>query len=142
MNEIAKQAFADFSSPWKLYRMVYKATACGPSIGISIPGKYLYCDALPNSWDEHPISSFLISSIVEGVDETTETLEVSTETTPAKLEEAFFIAVEEINKQACEIWDRTHGCDTCAEHFHIDLNEDHSPVWKNCPECEGYGIVF
>ena len=56
-------------------------------------------------------------------------------------------AVEEVNLQACAIWNDTHGCDTCHAHWLEEVVENDEvngavPVWADCPDCEGDGIVI
>lgn len=65
----AARAFAaDFPSPWALYRAIYKATPCGPTLGIEIPLEEIwkFNSDLPQIWV--PIRRMSISSIVEGFD--------------------------------------------------------------------------
>ena len=133
-----------------LYRIIYKYTACGPSMGIEIyaecdePIQY-YCDDLYKisieslANEETYITKIFISSIVEGVDEGTQTITLADGCTP----DTFWKAVEKINSEASDIWMQTHGCETCAKHFCIDLDEEmYSPVWLECPDCDGEGQII
>ena len=54
---------------------------------------------------------------------------------------AFDAAVEAADRDGCDLWDDTHGCEACAEHYGVPV-EDECPVWKACPSCEGHGILL
>lgn len=174
-NEHVKAAFADFAGPSALARAIYKYTDCGPSMGMTIlywdetalepeqlplrVAKTLYGSDLPATWAELDangllITGFLVSSIVEGVDEGTGTYHVPAlyseledlllpeegcdEHACAKaLTRLFWGAVEAVDGEAAMIWDETHGCSTCALHY-----EEEGPVWPDCPDCGGNGTVI
>jgi hypothetical protein len=59
---------------------------------------------------------------------------------------AFDAAVEAADRDGCDLWDDTHGCGACAEHYGVPVEDgvpaDECPVWKACPSCEGHGIVL
>lgn len=112
------------------------------------------------------IRGISVSSIVEGVDAVTDThiidctinsLETNMTADEAEqglhitLRRLFDAAVEAVDKEAGEIWDDTHGCDACAKLWaddsgitteHLHDTWDAVPVWKDCPECGGAGIVI
>ena len=174
-NENIMEVFKDFAGPYELYRQVYKSTPCGPTIAMVIgyyvePEPYLdesgpagmgyggdKKERLVNedlrklgTWadlDEKGIiiHEIEVSSIVEGVDECTETTGIDdwpwSTSAPEELANSFWKAVDEVNKQALAIWDETHGCETCAKHWGME-EMDICPVWKDCPECEGGGTVI
>lgn len=189
-NTIVEKAFSDYESPYEVYRTTYKYTACGPSIGfcfrywVEVPPdgfnewggekeetQWYYCDDLYElgTWKELADRGWLclaisVSSIVEGVDQCVEGVEVPL--TPDDLinleieadegdlsrtvNRLFDAAVDEVNKEADAIWQATHGCETCAKHWAgnpEDWTEDEwqigeTNVWADCPDCGGDGTVF
>ena len=178
-NEHIKEAFAEHDGPGKLYRSTYKYTACGPSVGLYVVDTcetgtfrngWRYCDDLYTlgTWEDMDkrgllITGISVSSIVEGVEATTDTIEIDTraDALADRMVEAdeddiawtlarlFDEAVQEVNKQASDIWDATHGCDTCQAHWVAEAHGDGDgtidgavPVWSDCPDCEGAGVVI
>ena len=96
------------------------------------------------------VTALMVGSIVEGCDEGTGEFEVEIkhlDEEPEEFAKRFYETVEEVNLEAHRIWNATHGCETCASHWQ---NEGHSfagadgltPVWGDCPECNGDGIVI
>jgi hypothetical protein len=96
-----------------------------------------------------------VGSIVEGVDQGCQTIRLEGEDfTP----EAFWQAVEDVNKEADEIWMNTHGCPGCAKLFieefgglwdeygnKVELDADGYPqdlirVHPDCKQCGGTGM--
>ena len=70
---------------------------------------------------------------------------------PEAFAERFYKTVEEVNAEANSIWNDTHGCETCAKHWHDEGllewgqggqngNDGMTPVWKDCPACQGCGV--
>lgn len=132
----------------------------------------LYCSDLYKlgTWQDMDkkgqlITGFLISSIVEGCDYGTGTVEVRAlyseledlttgdESVGDALSRLFWAGVEEVDSEADSIWNETHGCPTCAKHWHgdpADGDEDDdsrwdiggTQVWDQCPDCEGSGAVI
>lgn len=130
----------------------------------------LYCDELRKlgSWDDIDKAGYLIemihvSSIVEGVDRETGShnlptryeqvelrLEPGVSTVHEQIAKAFWRAVAEVDNEASEIWNQTHGCPTCGSHWvgdPDDWSEDdweigETPVWSECPECDGDGEII
>lgn len=192
-NSIVEAAFADYPGPGEMYRAIYKYTACGPSVGFCIryievlPSdgfdeyphevereRWLYCDELYRlgTWADMAhrgelIVAVSVSSIVEGVDTTTDIHEVSCDpdyllqratfdegdNLHETLERLFYRALELVKTEADEIWQATHGCETCAKHWaSIGITEGmYGPmegcdgathIWKDCPDCEGHGVAF
>jgi hypothetical protein len=47
--------------------------------------------------------------------------------------------LDEVEKDVDFIWNETHGCETCAKHFGINLDGELSPVWADCPDCLNTG---
>ena len=129
-------AFSHYDSPYEIYRYTYKYTACGPSIGFfvkkevhtpttndpmksGLEGGWIYCDDLRKlgaSWEEveangYEIEAIDVSSIVEGSDAEVpgEQLLLSDFKTPADLDEAFYKLVEDVNDEACRLWDEANS---------------------------------
>jgi hypothetical protein len=192
-NSVVEAAFADYAGPGDLYRATYKYTPCGPSVGVCIQyveviepdgfteypseverSKWIYCDDLYQlgKWADMAsrgelITALCVSSIVEGMEQTTGTIEVSCDpdhlalqATPEEgddlhktLERLFSRAVDLTDAEANEIWDATHGCETCAAHWRdegiaegmygpMEGCDGATYVWKDCPDCEGHGVVI
>ena len=176
-NEHIKKAFSDNYGPGDLYRTAYKYTACGPSVGMYVVDTcetgdfrsgWHYCDALYKlgTWEDMDkrgllITGISVSSIVEGVEATTDTIEIDTradaladrmvaadeDDIARTLSRLFDEALAEVNKQASAIWDDTHGCDTCQAHWVAEGHGDGTidgavPVWSDCPDCEGAGTII
>lgn len=174
-NNAIMEAFLDHDSPYDLYHSVYKYGSCGHNIGFAIYGVFtedngetgpagvggveeshaFYCDDLRQfgNWEQMDEQGFLItgiyvSSIIEGVDETTETIYIEWDQEnlyPKELAKLFWQACDDIEKSADDIWMQTHGCDACREHWNGigngELDEfDLIPVWTDCPDCKGQGI--
>ena len=166
-NRYFAAAFPDADGLGALYRQVYKYTDCGAYLSVTIEcvevsgtcfddyheqivQKTLHCDDLPElgTWqamDERGqlVISLTVGSIVEGVDYGTDNIEVEAdqlEETSSEYRKRFDAALKEVEDQAESIWQDTHGCETCANHFGINLDEEHSPVWTKCPKCKGNGV--
>lgn len=192
-NSIVEAAFSDYRGPGAMYRSIYKYTACGPSVGFCIRyvevlspdgfddypheverERWIYCDELYRlgSWADMAhrgelIVAVSVDSIVEGVDQATDTHEIScdpdelkSQATPDEgdnlhetLNRLFYRALELVEAEADEIWQATHGCETCAQHWaSLGISEwmygpmegcdGATQVWKDCPDCEGAGAVI
>ncbi len=135
-KDVAK-IFADFQSPWHLYRATYKYTACGPSIGMEINNKRVYCDNLPGKWVGE-ITLIMVSSIVEGVDETTEHYEIDVDVSN-DIREEYWKVVATVNDEADAIWKNTHGCESCAKMNNVEYKCGEVVVDPDCPKCKGWG---
>ena len=173
--------FGAFTSLYNLYRSIYKTVACGPSIGALIgyweevePNgftdypdpeyvtKWFYCSDLAKLGTLKDmrergelILALSVSSIVEGVDWETQTREVEWrpfEVEPEELRYEFWNAVRLVDEEASEIWDATHGCEACINHWRSicvpvdewggELDFGTAPVWDDCPECSGDGVAI
>lgn len=170
-NKYLSEAFPEANSPYELDRHVYKYTSCGAHLSVLIE---YYKTIEPDGFEEYPadkhvsewvhsgnlkslgtwsdmdqmgvlITGFMLGSIVEGVDETTNSIELvikQLDEEPQEFANRFELALRDIERQAEEIWNNTHGCETCANHFGIDLNVKLSPIWSECPDCDGNGDVI
>jgi len=165
-NKYFAEAFPDANSPAELYRQVYKYTDCGAYMCMTIEylevtgtcfddyheqmvRKTISADDLHElgTWkamDEQGqlAVSFTVGSIVEGVDYGTDDIEIEAkqlDETPSEYRSRFHVALKEVEEQAESIWQDTHGCETCAKNFKIDLDKEHSPIWTMCPACQGNG---
>lgn len=58
----------------------------------------------------------------------------------------FDAVVEAADADGCDLWDDTHGCEDCATHLGIPVEDgvpaEPCPVWKECPSCEGQGVAL
>mgnify|MGYP007025742624 CR=1 FL=1 len=72
---------------------------------------------------------------------------------PEAFAERFYKAVKEVNDEANSIWNDTHGCKTCAKHWHgegwetgeygrFEGNDGITPIWTDCPTCQGCGVCI
>ena len=170
-NKYFAEAFLDADSPAELYRQVYKYTACGAYLSVQIQyyktiepdgfndfpfdklvSEWVHSDALRRlgTWkdlDERGVlvTAMTVGSIVEGVDQCTESMAIKAkqlDEEPSEFRNRFDAALDEVEQQAASIWNDTHGCETCAAHFGIDLNGEMSPIWTDCPDCQGSGATF
>lgn len=95
-------------------RRLYKDTRCGISF-----------------WTDG--ATVVVSGYCEGVDVDCQNHEL---TFPFETEK-FWEAVEEADKDGCEMWDMTHGCEKCGEEI-----DGHIPVNPGCKSCGGHGTVI
>ena len=93
------------------------------------------------------VTSLLVGSIVEGVDYGTDKIELvanQTHEDPSDYRTRFDAALIEVEQEANAIWNDTHGCKSCAAHWvdeGIDFDEM-SPIWNDCPDCQGQGTII
>ena len=85
----------------------------------------------------------VVGSIVEGVDYGTEThaLRYAFEI------KEFWDALEQVEKEADQIWKATHGCEKCWSHPQVDewgneLEFGAWPINPECKACEGEGAII
>jgi hypothetical protein len=147
-----------YDNPADLFRSLYKYTDCGAQAGILVEetihaptssdpwaeegGTRWVYDArdLPGSWEDIHVLAVSVSSIVEGIDAMTATHVVRVEdVSEENFDAAWDAAVAAVEEEADALWNDTHGCPTCAAHHGVDLSEEASPVWDECPECGGHG---
>ena len=181
-NQYFAEAFPDANGLGDLYRQTYKYTACGPWLSARIqyikvlePSgfdeypheqevvEWVHSDALYRlgSWSDMDsqgvlVTALMVGSIVEGCDHGTGEYEVEVkqlDEEPEQFAERFYKVVEEVNAEANFIWNDTHGCETCAKHWHdqgvlshsygrFEGNDGITPVWKDCPDCGGAGSII
>lgn len=142
------QAFPDHKGPWHLYRSIYKYTACGPWMVVEMNGQTYSCDDIPMKWEGNMVA-IKVGSIVEGVEDCTESYSIHLDKVKGEgkvvsdyIKKTFFDLVEQVDKEAGSIWDRTHGCEGCAEHFGIDWECGDCPVYEDCRQCGGEGVII
>ena len=105
-------------------KTVYRSTTCGAWLEVSEDDRVLR-----------------LGSIVEGVDECTDVHELSFGEFTI---DDFWTALENIETQASEILDRTHGCEDCYSEDR-ELHEWKEIMWPvdpKCKTCEGYGEII
>jgi hypothetical protein len=138
---------------WELSRYVYKFTDCGALVGVMVyhegdEGTWVFgSDIAKLKGDDGLICALSVSSIVEGVEQCTETYAIDLFderfATPADAVKAFAACVAEVEKEAQAIWNATHGCPTCAGHHGKgEGNDGVTAVWTDCPDCNGLGEVI
>ena len=142
--EGVKEAFSDFFGPYDVYRSTYKATDSGPMIGFLVHyievippdgfsdyggevarAKWFYGDDLRQfgTWKDMEgngiyVTAVSVSSIVEGSDAEVPATVIDIdpfEQDGEELKTAFYAAVEDVNRQACELWEEANGDDTPEE---------------------------
>jgi len=84
-----------------------------------------------------------VGSIVEGVDEGTETWKL---TYPFELK-IFWAYVADVEREAEQIWEATHGCEKCWSEPQADEwgNEREFGAWPinpDCKTCKGEGAII
>jgi len=117
--------------------------------------KWVHCGELRRfgTWKEMDqqgvlITAMLVGSIVEGVDYGTDNIEIDAKQSdedPAEYRKRFYAALSEVEQEAESIWNDTHGCESCAAHWvgeGIDLDGEMSPIWIECPDCQGQGQIM
>ena len=179
-NQYFAEAFPDAKGLGDLYRQTYKYTECGPWLSARVQYikvlepdgfdeypheqevvEWVHSDDLYRlgSWSDMDsqgvlVTALMVGSIVEGCDQCTSEYELEVkqlDEEPEQFAERFYKAVEEVNGEANSIWNDTHGCETCAKHWHDEGVLAHTygsfegcdgitPVWKDCPDCRGGGV--
>lgn len=94
-----------------LYRSIYKYTACGPWLSVVLhDGTTRHCDKLEGI-ENGAVRKLLVGSIVEGSDAEVgpTTIDLLTYEDPADAVKAFNDAVEEVNDEACSLWEEANG---------------------------------
>jgi hypothetical protein len=182
-NQYFAKAFPDAKGLGDLYRQTYKWTACGPWLSAKVQYikaletdgfdgyairkekwlEWVHSDDLYRlgTWADMDsqgvlVTTLMVGSIVEGCDQGTDQHELGVkqlDEEPKAFAERFHKTVTEVNAEANSIWNDTHGCETCAKHWHDEGliewgqggqngSDGMTPVWKDCPGCEGYGVCI
>lgn len=179
-NTLLAEAFLDAKGLGDLYRQTYKYTECGPWLSAQIQyikvlepdgfddypheqevSEWVHSDDLYRlgTWADMDangvlVTALMVGSIVEGCDEVTGKYELEVQhldEEPQEFAERFYKTVEDVNAEANAIWNDTHGCETCAKHWHeegldnweygrFEGNDGITPVWEDCPDCGGDGV--
>ena len=179
-NSLLAEAFPDAKGLGDLYRQTYKYTECGPWLSAQIQyikviepdgfddypheqmvTEWVHSDDLYGlgTWAEMDskgilVTALMVGSIVEGCDHGTGKYELEIkhlDEEPQEFAERFYETVDEVNAEADSIWNDTHGCETCAKHWHeegwedvdagkFEGNDGITPVWEGCPDCRGDGV--
>ena len=112
---------------------------------IKLIEKYVYKNTSCGAWANVPMDDDLVriklGSIVEGVEVCCQSHTLIWPFT----EEEFWKALKEIESEANEIWNQTHGCKACwGGNPDMDDASEYGmrPVDPNCPECKSSGIVI
>lgn len=142
-----------------LYRTLYKYTECGPWLSVKLhDGSWKHCYQLHGIKNGN-VRALLVGSIVEGIDSDVRGEEIDLmkyaqdEHGPEQALADFDHQVEQVNNEACALWNMTHGCEQCAAlHHQAGLHETEygpfegcdgiTPVHPDCPACEGSGAVI
>ena len=94
------------------------------------------------------VTALLVGSIVEGVDYGTDSIEVEanqTDEDPSDYRTRFDAALSEVEREAGGIWNDTHGCESCKAHWvdeGINFDGEMTPIWLDCPDCQGSGVII
>lgn len=120
----------------------YKYTDCGAWL-VAIygtPSERQYGDPVDNDRaGELTLIGFRIGSIVEGVDWDCTPRDYLF---PFPISE-FWAGLQEIETEAEEIWNNTHGCEYCPPYFDAAGCETHyHAIDENCPHCKGEGMII
>ena len=100
----------------ELKRNIYKYTSCG-------------------AWIIETEYGVGLGSIVEGVDEGTQTYELNF---PFSIDQ-FQDALQSVEDEAQEIWNATHGCEDCGDEC---VDTGYTPINPECKTCEGFGTII
>tara|TARA_B100001540_G_C15688188_1_gene588033 strand:+ start:52 stop:441 length:390 start_codon:yes stop_codon:yes gene_type:complete len=108
----------------QLKRNIYKYTACG-------------------AWIHESDWGIALGSIVEGVDEGTQTYTLNYPFTIDQFQDA----LQSVEDEATDIWQATHGCEDCHDEPQVDEwgNEREFGAWPinpKCTSCKGEGAVI
>lgn len=94
-----------------LYRSIYKYTECGPWLSVLLhDGTWRHCDQL-RGIENGSVRALLVGSIVENSDAevTGRELDLLTFKTPEDAVAAFNHEVEQVNAEACALWDEANA---------------------------------
>lgn len=123
-----------------LQKVIFKSTDCGASVQL-LTSAELYSGGSPIDDDVmsdiHPeveVIGVVLGSIVEGVDWGTEEYELLFPFT----EKEFNSTLDDVESEANDIWNDTHGCDSCPE----NPETGYHMIDSGCPECNGEGSII
>ena len=107
-----------------LEKTIYKGTVCGASFS-------------------HHGDMVVVGSIIEGVDYDTKSHEL---VFPFS-EDSFWRALDDVEQEAADIWNDTHGCEDCWDCTQVDEwgNECEFSQWPinpKCTNCDGGGTII
>lgn len=94
-----------------LYRSIYKYVECGPWLSVVLhDGTARHCDKL-DGIENGAVRYLLVGSIVEGSDAevVADPIDLLSYEDPADAVKAFNDAVEEVNDEACSLWEEANG---------------------------------
>lgn len=94
-----------------LYRSIYKYTECGPWLSVLLhDGTWRHCGQLEGI-DNGNVRALLVGSIVEGSDAEVKgkVLDLINFESPEDAVAAFNREVEEVNAEACALWDEANN---------------------------------
>ena len=117
---IVAQALSEpLDTSWsRLTHSAYKYTSCGLSL--------YHTDEVAGR--------VVISSIIEGIDQTTDSYALDWPFTAQQVE----ATIDRVEKEAKAIWDATHGCEDCGPEDMFGYRQ----VNPLCPSCAGDGIIL
>jgi hypothetical protein len=94
-----------------LYRSIYKYIDCGPWLSVQLhDGTWKHCDEL-HGIENGNVRALLVGSIVEGCDAevTGRVLDLLEFETPEDAVAAFDHEVDQVNAEACALWDEVNA---------------------------------
>lgn len=113
-------------TPDRVGRRLYKATECGIGFAFRKGG-------------------IILAGYCEGTDRECPSYEMNY---PFEAND-FWKTVEQADKDGCELWNQTHGCEKCWPNGTVDdvgntfePGEIGGPVNPDCQNCQGFGIVL
>lgn len=132
----------------ELANHLYRYTTCHASLGVVFAGAgpagpdlvrvpiHLMCYD-DTSW---PLQ-LVLDAVVQGGCGTTDTVIVDLDA-PWRAARALRAAIDRVEEQAEEIWQRTHGCWSCARLRGAAYVPGETPVMKGCTHCFGDGCIL
>ena len=128
LKELSEEVCAADDTASSIAKRLYKDTNCG--IGFHSDPKYV-----------------LVSGYCEGIDQECESYQIEY---PFRADE-FWEFVKQADKDGCELWDKTHGCEDCwggesicNEWGDIVGPQDYGmrPIDTGCTGCSGEGMII
>lgn len=167
-----------YDNPGDMMRCLYKYTDCGAGGTLVVEGTvhapsssdpwaeaggvceyYSHTAYTLGTWDDMEgagmaVLAVRVSSIVEGIEATTDTITVEAAACADadEFDRRWNAAIDEVETQARGLWDETHGCAWCdadpadvptdPDLIDARINRDVQPINPNCPVCDGCGIIL